>query len=43
VAVCRDQFLDEKHTIFGEVAEGLDTTLKEINELYCDTEGRPYR
>jgi len=37
------EFLDGKHTIFGEVAEGLDTTLKEMNELYCDTNGRPYR
>lgn len=37
------EFLDGKHTIFGEVAEGLDTVLKEINELYCDTDGRPYR
>jgi peptidyl-prolyl cis-trans isomerase-like 4 len=37
------QFLDGKHTIFGEVAEGLDTVLKEMNELYCDTNGRPYR
>lgn len=37
------QFLDGKHTIFGEVAEGLDTVLKEINELYCDSNGRPYR
>lgn len=37
------QFLDGKHTIFGEVAEGLDGVLKEINELYCDTNGRPYR
>lgn len=37
------EFLDGKHTIFGEVAEGLDSVLKEINELYCDTNGRPYR
>lgn len=40
---CDIQFLDGKHTIFGEVAEGLDGVLKEINELYCDTNGRPYR
>ena len=37
------EFLDGKHTIFGEVAEGLDGVLKDINELYCDTNGRPYR
>ena len=37
------EFLDGRHTIFGEVAEGLDTVLRDVNELYCDTDGRPYR
>ncbi|PRP86884.1 peptidyl-prolyl cis-trans isomerase-like 4 [Planoprotostelium fungivorum] len=32
--------LDEKHTIFGEVVEGLDT-LEKINDAYCDKEGKP--
>jgi cyclophilin family peptidyl-prolyl cis-trans isomerase len=37
------QFLDGKHTVFGEVVEGIETTLKAMNELYVDTDGRPYR
>lgn len=37
------QHLDGKHTIFGEVAEDEEETLTKINELYCDTDGRPYR
>lgn len=37
------QHLDGKHTIFGEVAEDEEETLRKINELYCDTDGRPYR
>jgi len=32
--------LDEKHTIFGEVAEGWDV-LEAINETPCDDAGRP--
>ncbi|GAB4814762.1 hypothetical protein N2152v2_001808 [Parachlorella kessleri] len=32
--------LDEKHTIFGEVAEGLDV-LEAINDVPCDDDGRP--
>ncbi|KAK1387897.1 Peptidyl-prolyl cis-trans isomerase [Heracleum sosnowskyi] len=35
-------YLDEKHTIFGEVAEGLET-LSRINEAYVDEKGRPYK
>lgn len=32
--------LDERHTIFGEVAEGFEV-LEKINECACDREGRP--
>ncbi|CAK0747033.1 cytochrome P450 monooxygenase 59 [Coccomyxa viridis] len=32
--------LDEKHTIFGEVTEGLEA-LEAINEAICDGSGRP--
>lgn len=35
-------YLDEKHTVFGEVAEGLDT-LTRINEAYMDEKGRPFK
>ncbi|KAH3726430.1 hypothetical protein DPMN_052297 [Dreissena polymorpha] len=35
-------YLDGKHTVFGEVAEGLDV-LQKINEAYCDKEGRPFK
>ncbi|CAI5494079.1 unnamed protein product, partial [Closterium sp. Naga37s-1] len=34
--------LDGKHTIFGEVAEGLDT-LQRINEAFVDDKGRPFK
>lgn len=34
--------LDEKRTVFGEVAEGMDVVLS-INEAYCDSEGKPYQ
>jgi peptidyl-prolyl cis-trans isomerase-like 4 len=34
--------LEKFHTIFGEVAEGLDV-LEAINNLYCDEEFRPYQ
>jgi len=36
-----EQF-EKTHTIFGEVAEGVDV-LTTINNLYCDGEGRPYQ
>lgn len=36
-----DQF-ETSHTIFGEIAEGLDV-LEKINSLYCDGDGRPYQ
>jgi peptidyl-prolyl cis-trans isomerase-like 4 len=36
-----DQF-EKNHTIFGEIAEGLDV-LEKINALYCDEDGRPYQ
>ncbi|KAG9285709.1 hypothetical protein G9A89_002276 [Geosiphon pyriformis] len=35
-------YLDGKHTVFGEVAEGFDV-LEEINNVYCDDTGRPYK
>ncbi|ESP02173.1 hypothetical protein LOTGIDRAFT_64187, partial [Lottia gigantea] len=35
-------YLDNVHTVFGEVAEGFDV-LKKLNEAYCDAEHRPYR
>ncbi|KAL6998975.1 cytochrome P450 monooxygenase 59 [Sarracenia purpurea var. burkii] len=35
-------YLDGKHTVFGEVAEGLET-LQRINEAYVDVKGRPYK
>ncbi|KAL8469486.1 hypothetical protein ACS0TY_032362 [Phlomoides rotata] len=35
-------YLDGKHTVFGEVAEGLET-LTRINETYVDEKSRPYK
>ena len=35
-------YLDGKHTVFGEVAEGMDILMK-INEAYCDEDNRPYK
>jgi peptidyl-prolyl cis-trans isomerase-like 4 len=34
--------LDGKHTIFGEVSEGLDAVMR-INEAYCDDSGKPWQ
>lgn len=34
--------LDGKHTVFGEVGEGMDT-LQKINETLCDEAGRPWQ
>jgi peptidyl-prolyl cis-trans isomerase-like 4 len=37
------QMLHKRHTIFGVVAEGLDTTLNKINSSYVDPKNnRPY-
>ncbi|KAK3097466.1 hypothetical protein FSP39_009887 [Pinctada imbricata] len=35
-------YLDGKHTVIGEVSEGMDI-LMQINEAYCDDEHRPYK
>ncbi|WKX92685.1 hypothetical protein Q1695_010597 [Nippostrongylus brasiliensis] len=35
-------YLDDKHTIFGQVTEGLDT-LEKLNEQLCDGDHKPYR
>ncbi|XP_015882226.3 peptidyl-prolyl cis-trans isomerase CYP59 [Ziziphus jujuba] len=35
-------YLDGKHTVFGEVAEGFDA-LTRINEAYVDENGRPFK
>ncbi|XWS52249.1 hypothetical protein CRYUN_Cryun11dG0051800 [Craigia yunnanensis] len=35
-------YLDGKHTVFGEVAEGFET-LTRINETYVDEKNRPYK
>ena len=35
-------YLDNKHTIFGQVAEGLDV-LDKLNKSYCDKAGKPYQ
>ncbi|XP_039170891.1 peptidyl-prolyl cis-trans isomerase CYP59 isoform X2 [Eucalyptus grandis] len=35
-------YLNGKHTVFGEVAEGLETFTR-INEAYVDEKGRPYK
>ncbi|XP_076466734.1 peptidyl-prolyl cis-trans isomerase-like 4 isoform X2 [Babylonia areolata] len=35
-------YLDGEHTVFGEVAEGLEV-LEKLNEAYCDDKHRPYR
>ncbi|CAH8499523.1 unnamed protein product [Dicrocoelium dendriticum] len=36
------EYLDDKHTVFGQIAEGFDF-LDNINEVYCDEENRPFR
>lgn len=35
-------YLDNTHTVFGEIGEGLDV-LKKLNEAFCDKEHRPYK
>lgn len=35
-------YLDGKHTVFGEVAEGFDV-LQKLNEVYVDKDNRPYK
>ena len=36
------EYLTNKHTIFGQVVEGLDI-LDKINNAYTDKDGRPYQ
>lgn len=35
-------WLDETHTIFGQIAEGMEVVMK-INEAFCDEDGRPFQ
>uniref|UniRef100_F1L3C1 Peptidyl-prolyl cis-trans isomerase n=1 Tax=Ascaris suum TaxID=6253 RepID=F1L3C1_ASCSU len=35
-------YLDDKHTIFGQVTEGIET-LEKLNEQICDEHNRPYK
>ncbi|XP_054164132.1 peptidyl-prolyl cis-trans isomerase sig-7-like [Oppia nitens] len=35
-------YLDGKHTVFGEVAEGMEV-LDKFNEVLCDTNHKPYK
>lgn len=35
-------YLNDKHTVFGEVAKGFDV-LEKLNDWICDKEGRPYQ
>ncbi|KAH9288095.1 hypothetical protein KI387_032212 [Taxus chinensis] len=35
-------YLDGKHTVFGEISEGVDTLMR-INEAFVDEQGRPYK
>ena len=35
-------YLDGKHTVFGEITKGLDV-LEKLNECITDKEGRPYQ
>ena len=35
------EYLNNKHTIFGQVVEGLDV-LDKINNAYTDKDGKPY-
>jgi len=37
------EYLDGENTIFGEVAEGLEKTMKIISEVHVDESFRPYR
>ena len=35
-------YLDGKHTVFGQVVEGLDT-LDKLNDVFTDQDGRPLK
>ena len=35
-------YLDGKHTVFGEVSEGFDV-IDKLNEAICDENDRPYQ
>ena len=43
ITVADDQtHLDDRHTIFGEVSEGIEVA-RAISNAYADTDGRPYQ
>lgn len=35
-------YLDERHTVFGQVTEGLET-IEKLNKQICDEHNRPFR
>ena len=35
-------YLNDKHTVFGEVSKGFDV-IETLNNWLCDSDGRPYQ